>query len=373
MSKVLIMESDYAGCAEAVKRAFATFPIDMKGKKVAVKVNAIRACHPDREAIVTHPALVNAVIRHLEGLNPSRIVVGDSVGTESYGSSSRIFEATGLAEAAAPYYRNLSLNLALVSLPEPFPRKVAVLKDILDADVYISLPKMKTHGLTMISGGVKNNYGLLAGAQKSWYHYHSEDPEVFARILIEVYRLRPPDLTIMDAVLAMEGYGPCSPETRRVNKILAATDAVALDSVEAHLQGFSVDEVPHLRLARKMGLGQTDLASMEIIGDASPVKGYRRPTITPESSYCYLSGVGGGKTSRGFYAERISLRPVFDGDRCLPDCTACLDACPARALTAGCPPVLLSSACILCSACKEACASGAIDLLPDRRAAQSLR
>jgi uncharacterized protein (DUF362 family)/NAD-dependent dihydropyrimidine dehydrogenase PreA subunit len=371
MSKVLIMESDYARCAEAVERAFAAFPLDIKGKKVAVKVNALRACDPDREPIVTHPALVGAVIRHLEGLQPARIVVGDSVGTESYGSSDHIFETTGLAEAAAPYYRNFSLNLTLVSLKEPFPRKVAVLRDILDADVYISLPKMKTHGLAMISGGIKNNYGLLAGAQKSWYHFYSEDPEVFARILIEMYCLRPPDLTIMDAILAMEGYGPCSPETRRVNRILAAADVIALDSVEAHLQGFSVDEVPCLRLARKMGLGKTDLASMEIIGDASPVEGYRRPIIAPESTYCYLSGVGGGKTSRAFYADRISQRPVFAADKCRPGCTLCVDVCPTNALTLNHhPPILSPSACILCSACKEACAFGAIELLPNGRVLQ---
>jgi len=367
------MKSDYAGCAEAVEQAFAAFPLDVKGKKVAVKVNALRACDPDLEAIVTHPALVTAVIRHLETLGPARIVVGDSVGTESYGNSGHIFEKTGLAEAASPYYRNFSLNLDLVSLQEPFPRKVAVLKDILDADVHISLPKMKTHGLTMISGGVKNNYGLLAGAQKAWYHFYSKSPEVFARILIEMYRLRPPDLVIMDGILAMEGYGPCSPEARWVNKVLAATDAVALDSVEAHLVGFKVGEVPYLRLAREMGLGNTNLGSMEIIGDSSPLEGYKRPTIPPESSYCYLSGVGGGKTSRAFYADRISQRPVFAADKCRPGCTACVDVCPTDALTVNLPPILSPSACILCSACKEACALGAIELLRNSQVLQSVK
>ncbi len=373
MGKVLIMESSYADCAQAVERAFEVFPLKIKGKKVAVKVNALRACNPDKEPIVTHPALVRAVIRHLETLDPAQIIVGDSVGTESYGNSGYIFETTGLAEASSPYYRNFSLNLALVPLQAPFPRKVAVLKDILDADVYISLPKMKTHGLTMISGGIKNNYGLLAGAQKSWYHFHSGDPEVFARILIEMYRLRPPDLVIMDAILAMEGYGPCSPETHWVNKVLTAADAVALDSVEARLVGFDVDEVPTLRLARELGLGETDLTAMEIIGDASPVKGFKRPTIAPEATYCYLSGVGGGKTSRAFYAERVAQRPVFIADRCLPNCTACVDACPADALTAHHPPILTSSKCILCSACKEACPAEGIQLLPDQDILRSLK
>ena len=98
----------------------------------------------------------------------------------------------------------------MVDVERPVQTPGRRLRDVLEADVYISLAKMKTHGMTMLSGALKNNYGLLAGAQKSWYHYHSERPELFAEILIEMYRLRPPDLVIMDGILAMEGYGPCS-------------------------------------------------------------------------------------------------------------------------------------------------------------------
>jgi len=312
----------------------------------------------------THPALLKAVIGKLETLAPKRIIVGDSVGTESYGNSRYIFHTTGLAEAAGPYYRNLSLNLKVVMVEKPFPRKIAVLKDVLEADVYISLPKMKTHGLTMLSGAVKNNYGLLAGAQKSWYHYYSEKPEVFAQILIEMFRLRPPDLVIMDGILAMEGYGPCSPEVRWVNKVLAATDAVALDVVLAHLVGFGIDEVPYLRIARDLGW-QTDLDALEIDGDISPIEGFNRPVLKPELTYCYLSGVGGGKTSRAFFADRVCLRPVISVEKCPPGCAACTDACPSGALKPGRPPVLTSSECMLCSACMEACIHDAIRLAPD--------
>jgi uncharacterized protein (DUF362 family)/ferredoxin len=365
-SKVLVIESSYEACAEAVARVFAAFPLEIKGKNVTVKVNAIRACNPDREAIVTHPALVKAVIDRLETMAPNRIIVGDSVGTESYGNSQSVFNTTGLAEAAGPYYRNLSLNLTTLTVEKPFKRKVAVLKDVLDADVYISLPKMKTHGMTMLSGAVKNNYGLLAGAQKSWYHYYSEKPEVFAEILIEMFRMRPPDLVIMDGILAMEGYGPCSPEVRRVNKVLAATDAVALDAVLARMVGFRIDEVPYLRIAKDLGLGRTDPDTLEIDGDASPIEGYNRPVVTPESTYCYLAGVEGGKTSRAFYADRVSLRPVIAAEKCPPGCTACADACPSGALKPDRLPALSSSECMLCSACMEACTHNAIRLIPDK-------
>ncbi|MDP1989517.1 MAG: DUF362 domain-containing protein [Syntrophales bacterium] len=364
-SKVLVIESSYESCAEAVARAFTTFPLEIKGKNVIVKVNAIRACDPDTSAIVTHPALVKAVIDKLETLEPKRIIVGDSVGTESYGNSRYIFATTGLAAAAGPYYRNLSLNLKTVDVERPFKRRVAVLRDVMEADVYISLAKMKTHGMTMLSGAVKNNYGLLAGAQKSWYHYYSEKPELFAEILIEMYRLRPPDLVIMDGILAMEGYGPCSPEVHQVNKVLASTDAVALDAVMARMMGFGTDEVPYLRIARDLGIGQTDPDAIEVEGDFSPIEGFNRPVVTPESTYCYLSGVGGGKTSRAFFADRVCYRPVFSAEKCPAGCTACVEACPVDALKPGIPPELLSEECNLCSACMEACTQGAVQLVPD--------
>jgi uncharacterized protein (DUF362 family)/ferredoxin len=368
-SKVVVLESTYVTCAAAVKKAFEAFPLEVAGKKVVVKVNALRACNPDNEAIVTHPALVAAVVRKLETLKPSELIVGDSVGTESYGNSRHIFAHTGLLKAAGPYYRNLSLNLKMTTLEKPFRREVAVLRDVVEADVYIALPKMKTHGLTMISGAVKHNYGILAGAQKSWYHFYSEEPERFAEVLIEMYRLRPPDLVNMDAILAMEGYGPCSPETRYVNKVLVSNDAVALDAVEARMVGFGVEDVPYLRIARDLDLGRTAPGDIEVVGEAAPIQGFKKPTIRPEATYCYLSGVGGGKTSKKFYTDKVSLRPVIDAEKCQAACKACFTVCPAGALAAGHPPKLASDKCILCSACMEACEYGALSLQPDAEVA----
>ena len=211
MSKVLVMESTYDACHEAVEQAFSHFPIDMAGKKVAIKTNALKASDPDQQAMATHYKLVKAVVEKVETFRPFSIVVGDSVGTESYGNSEYVFRISRQKEAAGPYYRNLNRRMTVVQMQEPFKRKIALLRDVMEADVYISVPKMKTHGLTMISGAMKNNYGLLAGAQKSWFHYYSGDPKKFARVVVELFRMRPPDLVIMDGILAMEGYGPASP------------------------------------------------------------------------------------------------------------------------------------------------------------------
>jgi len=367
MSKVLVMESTYDTCHEVVDQALSTFHIEVAGKKVAIKTNALKASDPDQQAMATHYKLVKAVVKKVETLKPSSIVVGDSVGTESYGNSEYVFQISRQKEAAGPYYRNLNRHMTVVQMKEPFKRKIALLRDVMEADVYISVPKMKTHGLTMISGAMKNNYGLLAGAQKSWFHYYSGDPKRFARVVVELFRMRPPDLVIMDAILAMEGYGPASPETRWVNKILAATDAVALDTVEAKIVGYSVADVPYLMIARELGLGETDINSVEIIGEASTIQEYHRPA-PPESSFSYKAGVGSGRTSREFFRTRISYRPVFTAEKCDQECKACVEACPSGALTRE-PnaPTLDPEKCLLCTACKESCDHEAIRLEPDKR------
>jgi len=187
-------------------------------------------------------------------------------------------------------------------------------------------------------------------------------------VVVELFRIRPPDLVIMDAILAMEGYGPASPETRWVNKILASNNAVALDTVEAKIIGFNVEDVPMLTIARELGLGPTYLKDIEIIGDAFPIKEYHRPD-PPESTYSYKAGVGGGRTSIEFYRQRVAYRPVINAEKCFRECRACIDACPSGALArrSSEAPVVDSARCMLCSACKEACEHMAIELIPDEK------
>lgn len=62
---------------------------------------------------------------------------------------------------------------------------VSVSRAVMDADVVISFPKFKTHGLTVITGGIKNSYGILPGAQKAKLHQAAGSPERFHEVVVD--------------------------------------------------------------------------------------------------------------------------------------------------------------------------------------------
>ena len=99
MHKVMIHEATYENCRGAITRAFELFPQEIAGRNVVIKPNVLRISQAD-EHIVTHPAVLKAVIEEVEERSPARIVVGDNPGLHAYGDNLRSFEETGLLEAA---------------------------------------------------------------------------------------------------------------------------------------------------------------------------------------------------------------------------------------------------------------------------------
>ncbi len=236
MHQVMIHPATYDNCRKAVDRAFELFPQDIAGKKVMIKPNVLRTSKAE-EHIVTNPALLRAVIEKIEELSPLEIVVGDNPGLFNYGDNENSFEQTGLMEAAKGYYKNIGDTSHKLAFNPDFMPQIGVSTEIMDSDIFISLPKFKTHGLTVLTGAIKNSYGILPGAQKARLHQLAGTPERFHELIVEVFRLRIPDLFIMDAVVGMEGNGPASPELREIGLILAADNGVALDAVVARMMG----------------------------------------------------------------------------------------------------------------------------------------
>ncbi|RYD04279.1 hypothetical protein N752_15660 [Desulforamulus aquiferis] len=105
----------------------------------------------------------------------------------------------------------LGLDTSEVVLNHPggkAARQLPILKSLAEADVIIGLPKLKTHCMTRYTGAVKLMYGAIPGLKKAEYHFNMQRLETFSQLLIDINTLLKPSLTIMDAVIGMEGDGP---------------------------------------------------------------------------------------------------------------------------------------------------------------------
>ena len=127
-----------------------------------------------------------------------------------------------------------------------------------EADAIINLPKLKTHGMTTLTGAVKNLFGCVPGKRKVQWHFNTGvNHELFAVMLIELCSLLNPRLTIMDAVIGMEGNGPGSGEPRQIGVVIAGQDPVAVDVVSSSVVGVAPERLPLIRAALAAGYGET--------------------------------------------------------------------------------------------------------------------
>lgn len=354
MTKVMIHSADYDNVRSAVDLAFKLFPVQLAGKKVLIKPNVLRSSEAN-EGIVTHPAVLLSVVEKVEEMGPSSIVVGDNPGLFNYGANEESFKKTGLMDAAKGYYQNIGNESKKVGFNPEFMPMISLSKAVFDADIIISLPKFKTHGLTVITGAIKNSYGFLPGAQKAKLHKMAGSPERFHEMVVEVFRLRVPDLFIVDAVVGMEGNGPASPDLRDIGLILASDNAVAIDSVIAGMMGLKPDRLRFLQKAKEFGLGENDLDKIEIIGKLKKLHEFKIPPLGGEA-------VMDNEAIQEMIHSRTLLLPQVAPELCTA-CETCVDQCPVSALSMnGNIPQVDDDTCITCFCCQEICPEKAITL-----------
>ena len=354
MFRVMIEPSTYDSVAKAVNRAFELFPLDLHGKNVLIKPNVLRSSEA-RESIVTNPAVLLAVVEKVEAMNPASIVVGDNPGIFSYGANEESFEKTGLMEASKGYYRNIGNDAVNVHFNPDFAPSVSVSRAVMESDVIISLPKFKTHGLTVMTGAIKNSYGFLPGAQKARLHKSAGNPLRFHEVIVDVFNLRVPDFFIVDAIVGMEGNGPACPDLREIGLVLASNNAVALDAVIATMMGCDPSRLRFLQKAKEVGLGDYDLAQIQVVGDLKPLVDFKLPPLGGEAIF-------NNEAIQNAMLTKTMLRPHADPNLCT-GCGSCVDQCPVSALSmSDGVPEAVPEICITCFCCQEICPEQAMTL-----------
>ena len=352
LSKVLVLESEYESIGRSVDRVLEEFPLDVAGKTVLLKPNMLGP-YPPESHVNTNPALIRALVERLEGAG-ARVTVGDNPGTQGYGAVEKSALVSGIREAAGGTFANLSTEVQRVPLPGR-STTVSVSSKVLDSDIVVSVPKFKTHVLTRITGAVKNSYGFLVGGDKARLHLEFPGYRAFSELLVDVYRLRIPDLLVMDAVVGLQGNGPTNKSFYRAGKLLASDNGVSMDSVMARMMRMKPDRIRTLTCAHREGLGEIDLSRIEVEGPATPLEGFRRPVPG-------LPQLFGGTWVSAFFPDIGHPRFDVDPGAC-NSCGNCGEACPVGAIKMDRGrPIYDYSRCISCYCCMELCPCQAITL-----------
>ena len=348
---IMIRSAKYETCQEVINEIFSHYNPDLQGKKVLIKPNVLRGSSPE-EGVTTHPAVLAAVIKAVKTRQPSQIIVGDNPGASGYGDNEESFRGTGLLETAGEYYENLGSRVRELQLDSEYLPRPVVSEAILEADYIINLPKFKTHGLTGLSGAIKNCYGYLPGAQKANLHFTAGNPYDFPKALLDVFSIRPPDLAIVDGILAMEGDGPFSEDLRRLGILLAGTDMVAVDAVIGTIMNFEPGLIRSTEIGHERRFGEKDLDRIHIDGQLKVVEDFKLPEG-------YLRPQEGGPSD--FWKKLRAKRPEVDKNLCTR-CGTCEEECPAEAISMPDYPVVEKDKCIVCFCCQEKCPTKAIQL-----------
>jgi uncharacterized protein (DUF362 family)/NAD-dependent dihydropyrimidine dehydrogenase PreA subunit len=361
-TRVSIVEcQDYSNAKKAVKEALNLIggleKIIAPGSRVLLKPNVL-AIRPPEDAVTTHPAVVAAMCELV--LEAGGIpVIGDGSGIVKPGSTttSQAFKASGIEKVASDYGVEL-LNFetsGFVEVDVPGAKQFSHLhisKAVLEADVIISLPKLKTHELTLYTGAVKNFFGITPQKTRKQAHF-LEDRNRFGEAVIDIYSAVKPQLAVMDGIVGMEGNGPSNGTSVFAGVILASYDCVALDIVASELIGIDPLKVPTNRAALARGFG-TD--HPEVVG--TPLEKVKVKFKNPE----------GGITAyvpaflMRILRRQLAVKPIINTLNCA-FCKACVSNCSVQAIEeVGKSLKINEEKCIQCYCCRELCPKGAVEL-----------
>jgi uncharacterized protein (DUF362 family)/Pyruvate/2-oxoacid:ferredoxin oxidoreductase delta subunit len=327
-----------------------------KSNRVLLKPNLLVGKAAEK-AVTTHPSIVKGmvkIVREAGGIP----FIGDS---PAVGGLVRTAEKAGIKRVAD------EMNCPLVEFDRPVLspkgagkhfKQLEIDQVILEVDVIINLPKWKTHVNTLLTLGVKNLFGCIPGPRKALWHLRAgENQRLFAQVLVDLYQVVKPPLTLLDGIVGMEGNGPNSGRPVSLGLILASNDALNIDQVVCDLVGISRKALLTNRVALEQGIGRDGI---EVLGER--VEDVR----IPHFQFPPLSGADWNLPGfiRKALKNALSTKPVIEEEKCVL-CHRCVEICPPKALTKRAKGFTFDyGKCIRCFCCQEVCSEGAIEIKP---------
>lgn len=268
-SRVAVMPAtNYGGDLEGtVKRALRLLGVDVRGRSVLLKPNIVE--FDPSTVINTDPRLVAATAAAMKSMGAVSVTVGEGSGHRR--DSQFIAEKSGLLDLLRDVdVRFVDLNTApvrRVALDSSFTSlgELWLPTHVTDADMVVSMPKLKTHHWGGVTLSLKNCFGMVPGRIYGWpknvLHWAGLQESI-----LDVAAAVRPDLAIVDGIVGMQGDGPIMGEPVTAGALIVGTDPVAADSTAARLMRIDPERVRYLEEAGRF-LGQLNPELIDQVGD----------------------------------------------------------------------------------------------------------
>jgi len=333
-----------------------------KDSKVLLKPNML-SVESKESPVVTHYAVFEAVIRIVKEYS-NYISFGDSPG---FGDSKKAAEKSGLMEVADKYgvkFEDFKESVHVRLDNSILCKSWNVAKAAYEADVVITLPKLKTHAMAYYTGAVKNQFGCIPGSQKATWHTRMPDANNFCKMLLDLNTAVGTKFAIIDGIIAMEGNGPKSGQAYNLNTLIMGQSLTAVDSTAVRLIGYDDPlDTPVLKEAYDSKWGVVLPKDINILGEKLEDMKAKNFKLCRKGGNFYFVSPGVTNFLRGM----IAPNPTLIKEKCI-GCGRCAEVCPEK------PAVITMvkngdklnpkwnmNECIRCFCCQELCPVGAIE------------
>lgn len=336
--------------------------------RVVVKLNLLRKASPE-EAITTHPAVVGAVITALKKRGVKDILIADCPsGAFTVNRMKSIYSACGISQFEGEGVR---LNYDFTStFKNCGTHRFEIINPMLQRDVLINIAKLKTHAMAGMTGAVKNIFGVIPGLQKTEHHFHFPERDIFCSSVIELCEIVKPDLSIIDAVVGMEGEGPSAGVPRSFGFIIGGRNPYLVDRAAAHCIGIPRKVAATVDESVKRGLAPEKVSDITVVGDRTLIESPITDTLLPSTRATDCTDEFPRPMKKGLkylFRKKLVSRPFVIAEKCV-GCGNCAEACPQKTIemkpkkNKGRYAKVKTGNCISCFCCHEVCPEKAIDI-----------
>lgn len=332
------------------------------GMKVVIKPNLIMA-KPTSVPATTHPAVIRGVATWLGNNGITDITLAESSGGPYMAEYMKnIYKVCGVSALADVLKLNDDFTSVPVHTADGFKNhSFNIITPITTADYIINICKLKTHSMTGLSAGMKNLFGVIPGLEKPQLHYLWPNIEDFSNMILEIDQTVKPNLTVIDAIDAMEGNGPTGGTSHPLKMILGSKDMYTQDYFAAGLMKLDPNSIVMVRQAVEKGLAHPD--QIELRGDPIP-EGLTQFKIPDSINLDFSSFMPGplGKLFAKICAKLLKSFPKVDSEKCV-GCGKCAESCPQQIIKIKNKKAKFPRrGCISCFCCQEMCPVKAISV-----------